>query len=140
MANHSPQGIMITGAAGFQGRRLQRPRLEALHLHQLRRSLSLLFPGHPVTEKTPPYGRHIHAVTRRKGEAMLGEYAGVFPSCIVRFAALFSDSSEYSSPFVFLENWLSGRWNSRLLAGRGESVIPHLQVRDAESFIGRGTR
>jgi nucleoside-diphosphate-sugar epimerase len=88
-------------------------------------------PGGALTETSPPDGEHIYAVTKRLGEEMLGEYSSHFPTCIVRFAALFSDWCEYPPLYVFLETWLSRRWNARLLGGRGESAVPYLHVRDA---------
>jgi nucleoside-diphosphate-sugar epimerase len=87
-------------------------------------------PGRPLTEDSAPDGEHIYAITKRLGEDMLREYASFFPTAIVRFAALFSDWCEYPPLFVFLETWLSKRWNARVLGGRGESAIPYLHVRD----------
>jgi len=92
-------------------------------------------PGQAVDETTAPDGDHLYAVTKRIGEAMLAEYAPDFRSCIVRFAALFSDWCEYPPLYAFLETWLSTAWNSRILAGRGESAIPYLHVRDAARFL-----
>jgi len=68
-------------------------------------------PGRPITEDTPPDGEHVYAVTKRIGEEMLRERARGVRSCIVRFAALFSDWSEYPPLHSFLETWLSRRWN-----------------------------
>jgi nucleoside-diphosphate-sugar epimerase len=92
-------------------------------------------PGRPITEATPPEGEHIYARTKKAGEEMLAEYADDFPSVIVRFAALFSDWCEYPPLQVFLETWLSDRWNARVLAGRGESSIPYLHIREATVFM-----
>ena len=66
---------------------------------------------------------------------MLAEYRDFFPSTIVRFAALFSDWCEYPPLFVFLETWLSGAWNARVLGGRGQSAIPYLHVDDLTLFF-----
>ena len=66
---------------------------------------------------------------------MLAEYARHFPATIVRFAALFSDWCEYPPLFMFLETWLSGAWNARLLGGRGRSAIPYLHVDDLVLFF-----
>jgi nucleoside-diphosphate-sugar epimerase len=88
-------------------------------------------PGGALTESSPPDGEHIYARTKRIGEDMVREYSAHFPTCIVRFAALFSDWCEYPPLYVFLETWLSRRWNARLLGGRGESAVPYLHVRDA---------
>jgi len=94
-------------------------------------------PGAPITEATPPHGAHVYARTKRAGEELLREYAGEVPSCSIRFAALFSDWCEYHPLYVFLETWLSRRWNARILGGRGRSAIPFLHVRDALAFVRR---
>ncbi|HVN75981.1 MAG TPA: NAD(P)-dependent oxidoreductase [Thermoanaerobaculaceae bacterium] len=92
-------------------------------------------PGAALDEKSPPDGDHIYARTKRIGEQMVREYSGSFPTCIVRFAALFSDWCEYPPLFMFLETWLSRHWNSHVLGGRGESAIPYLHVRDVVAFL-----
>ncbi len=92
-------------------------------------------PGTRVDERTPATGEHDYARTKRAGEEMLREAAGRVPSCIVRFAALISDWCEYPPLYVFLDTWLSRRWNARMLAGRGETAIPFLHVRDAVGFL-----
>lgn len=92
-------------------------------------------PGQPITEDTPPDGKHVYAVSKRAGEEMLREYAAYFPTCSVRFAALFSDWCQYPPLYSFLETWLSKRWKGRILGGRGESAIPFLHVRDATEFV-----
>ncbi len=88
-----------------------------------------------ITEATPPDGDHIYSETKRIGEEMLAEYDGRIRSCIVRFAALFSDWCEYPPLYCFLDTWLSQAWNSRVLGGKGASAIPYLHLRDAVSFI-----
>jgi len=92
-------------------------------------------PGHPITETTPPDGDHIYARTKATGERMLADYTGSFTPLIVRLAALFSDWCEYPPLQVLLDTWLSGRWDARILAGRGASAIPYLHVRDAAFFM-----
>ncbi len=91
--------------------------------------------GEALTERSPPDGEHIYAVTKRAGERMLSEYAQSVPSCIVRFAALFSDWCEYPPLYFFFETWLSNAWNSRILGGKGESAIPYLHVREMVPFF-----
>ena len=92
-------------------------------------------PGQSLTETSPPDGDHVYARTKAIGERMLAEYAADFPSTIVRFAALFSDWCEYPPFFMFLETWLSGAWNARMLGGRGRSAIPYLHVDDLVLFF-----
>ena len=91
--------------------------------------------GEALTEGSPPDGDHIYARTKAKGEQMLPQYRDFFPSTIVRFAALFSDWCEYPPLFMFLETWLSGAWNARVLGGRGQSAIPYLHVDDLTLFF-----
>jgi nucleoside-diphosphate-sugar epimerase len=87
--------------------------------------------GHALDEDSPPNGDHIYAETKRIGERMLAEYDAYFKSCIVRFGALFSDWCEYPPLYVFLDTWLSRRWNRHVLGGQGESAVPYLHVDDA---------
>lgn len=91
--------------------------------------------GATLTEASPADGKHIYARTKRIGEDMLAEYRDVFPSVIVRFAALFSDWCEYPPLYMFLDTWLSNRWNRRVLGGRGQSAIPYLHVKEVPRFF-----
>jgi nucleoside-diphosphate-sugar epimerase len=94
-------------------------------------------PGCVLTEKSPPDGDHVYAVTKRLGEEMLAEFEADVPSAIVRLAAVYSDWCEYAPLYVFIETWLSGRWNSKILGGRGESAIPYIHARELASFMAR---
>jgi nucleoside-diphosphate-sugar epimerase len=94
-------------------------------------------PGEVLTESSAPDGDHVYAVTKRMGEEMLAEYDDSVPSCIVRFAAVFSDFCEYAPLYIFIETWLSQAWNSRILGGRGRSAIPYLHVREMTPFFRR---
>ncbi len=91
--------------------------------------------GGTINEDSPPDGDHIYSETKRIGEEMLREYASNFDACIVRFAALFSDWCEYPPLFMFLDTWMSNRWNARILGGRGASAVPYMHVRDAAIFL-----
>lgn len=91
--------------------------------------------GEVLDEHSPADGEHVYAVTKRMGEEMLRDYRRHFPSCVVRFAALFSDWCEYPPLFMFLSTWLSSAWNARVLGGRGQSAIPYLHVHDAAAFL-----
>lgn len=93
-------------------------------------------PGHALDESSPPDGDHRYAETKRIGEQMLRRHADRVPSCIVRFAAMYSDWCEHPPLYVFLETWLSRRWNARILGGRGASAVPYLHVRDAMMMLG----
>ncbi len=93
--------------------------------------------GRALDESSPPDGDHLYALTKRLGEEMLRDAADRVPSCIVRFAALFSDWCEYPPLYEFLGTWLSRGWNARVLGGRGESAVTYLHVRDAALFLRR---
>ncbi len=88
-------------------------------------------PGAPLDESSPPDGDHVYAVSKRAGEALVRAAQQRFPTAIVRFAAMFSDWCEYAPFYVFIDTWLSERWNARVLGGRGQSAVPYLHVRDA---------
>jgi nucleoside-diphosphate-sugar epimerase len=92
-------------------------------------------PGRAITEESPPHGKHIYAVTKREGEAMMFEYSDRLHPIIVRFAALFSDWCEYPPLFLFLETWLARVWNQRILGGQGKSAIPYLHISDLVLFL-----
>ena len=93
--------------------------------------------GRALNEQSPPDGDHTYAVTKRLGEEMLAEYDDRIPSCIVRFAAIFSDWCEYAPLYIFIETWLSRTWNARILGGRGRSAIPYLHLREVTPFFRR---
>src|SRR5271166_1497603 len=92
-------------------------------------------PGAALTETSLADGNHIYARTKKIGEDMLAEYRDVFSSVIVRFAALFSDWCEYPPLYMFLDTWLSNRWNHRVLGGMGQSAIPYLHVHEVSRFL-----
>ena len=92
-------------------------------------------PAAALTETSLADGKHIYAKTKRIGEDMLAEYRDVFRSVIVRFAALFSDWCEYPPLYMFLDTWLSSRWNRRVLGGMGQSAIPYLHVHEVPRFF-----
>jgi nucleoside-diphosphate-sugar epimerase len=92
-------------------------------------------PEGPITEATPPDGRHIYAWSKREGERLVREATPGLPTCIVRFGAVFSDWCEYPPLYLFLRTWLGGSWRARVLAGRGRSAVPYIHIRDVVSFF-----
>jgi len=88
-------------------------------------------PTRVVDETTVADAPHPYGKTKRKGEEMLAEYRAEIPSCVVRFAALFSDWCEYPPLFIFLKTWLSSNWRRKIIGGKGGFAIPYLHVRDA---------
>ncbi len=93
--------------------------------------------GEAITEDTPPTAPPPYSRSKRLGEELLQQYADTVPSCILRLAAIFSNWCEYEPLFNFIETWFSGRWNARILGGRGEWAIPYLHVRDLLPFLMR---
>ncbi len=65
---------------------------------------------------------------------MMYEFRDRVPSCIVRLAAIFSDWCEYEPVAHFILTWCSGKWNSRILGGKGDSAVPYLHIRDLLAF------
>lgn len=94
-------------------------------------------PEGPVSEATPTDGAHVYAWSKREGEALVRDAAGMLPSSIARFGAIYSDWCEYPPLFAFLSTWLSSSWRSRVLAGRGEMAIPYIHIRDLVLFFRR---
>ncbi len=91
-------------------------------------------PGGAVTEDTPPVASFPYARSKWLGEEIMKVYRDRVPSCILRLAAVFSDWCEYVPLYEFVETWCSDRWNSRILAGKGESAIPYIHIDDLVSF------
>ena len=92
-------------------------------------------PEGPVTEATPPDGDHIYAWSKREGEKLVRERAGLLPGTIVRFGAIYSDWCEYPPLYVFLSTWLGRSWRARILAGRGQMGVPYIHIRDLVAFF-----
>lgn len=130
----------------------QRTNVDGLrHMLELCRSLDLRrfifasslaacrFPtaGKVLTEESLPDGDHVYAWSKREGEKLLAEFEDDIPSAIVRFAAVYSDWCEYSPLYVFLETWLGGAWNARILGGMGASAVPYLHARELAPFMRR---
>ena len=83
-----------------------------------------------VNEKTPPDANFAYAKSKKLGEEMVKEYSERFPGLIVRLAAVYSDWCEYPPLYKFLSTWLAGNWDSRFLAGKGESAVTYIQIND----------
>ncbi|MHC1737169.1 MAG: NAD-dependent epimerase/dehydratase family protein [Ignavibacteriaceae bacterium] len=91
--------------------------------------------GEKITEKTPPMAEFAYAMSKRKGEEYVKEYSKYFQAYVVRFAAVFSDWCEYAPLYKFLSTWLSKKFDSRILAGKGNSAIPYIHVHDIVSLF-----
>ena len=92
-------------------------------------------PGEAITEETPADAEFPYARSKRIGEEMVGEFSRWFTCSTVRLAAVFSDWCEYAPLYVFLSTWLSSRWNSRIIAGRGLSAVPYVHSRDVNRLF-----
>jgi nucleoside-diphosphate-sugar epimerase len=88
-----------------------------------------------INELSPADGEHIYAWSKRQGEQMIKEFSESVPCCIVRFGAVYSDWCEYPPLYMFLNTWLGKSWRSRILAGKGNSAIPYIHVRDIVAFF-----
>jgi len=91
--------------------------------------------GEKINERTPVDAEYAYAQAKRRGEEMVGEFSKWFPCSIVRFAAVFTDWCEYGPLYMFLETWLSNRWNARVLGGRGESAVPYIHTHDLNRLL-----
>ncbi len=91
--------------------------------------------GQYITENTLPNAEFAYARSKKIGEEMCREYSSYFTCSIVRFAAVFSDWCEYGPLYQFLSAWLSGKWDSRILGGKGESAITYIHIYDLTNLI-----
>jgi len=93
-------------------------------------------PEGAVTEATPPDGKHLYARSKCLGERVVRE--SVAPHAVIaRFGAIYSDWCEYPPLYVFLSTWLGRSWRRAILAGRGQTGIPYVHVRDVVAFFRR---
>ena len=86
--------------------------------------------GKQISEKSPVDADFAYARTKRAGEEMVLEFSREIPSLVIRFAAVFSDWCEYPPLYKFLETWLSRKYDSRILGGKGESAVPYIHIQD----------
>ncbi len=90
---------------------------------------------HVITEETPPAADFAYARSKCLAENRIKEFSGGFSYAIVRLAAVFSDWCEYPPLFIFLSTWLSKKWKSRILGGKGESAITYIHINDLIRFF-----
>ena len=91
--------------------------------------------GNRINEESAPDADFPYARSKRAGEKLVRRYSEFFPCTTARLAAVFSDWCEYPPLYVFLSTWLSHRWNSRIMAGRGESAVSYISVDDLNRFF-----
>jgi nucleoside-diphosphate-sugar epimerase len=88
-------------------------------------------PGEALTEESPADGDFPYACSKRRAELLIKEYSESFPCSVVRLAAVYSDWCEYPMLYMLLKHWLSdNKLTSRIIAGRGESAVPYIHIRD----------
>ena len=90
-----------------------------------------------VREDTPPSGDHIYSWSKREGERLIMDPQNTMHSCIVRLGAVYTDWCEYPPLYTMLQTWLGSSWKARILAGKGESAVPYIHMRDVISFFRR---
>lgn len=91
--------------------------------------------GEVVDESSQPDGDEPYSWSKREGEALVRQHSDRLPGCIVRMGAIFSDWCEYPPLYMFLNTWLGHSWEASILAGKGESAIPYIHIRDIVSFF-----
>jgi nucleoside-diphosphate-sugar epimerase len=87
--------------------------------------------GRALTEKSPLDADFPYARSKRRAERIIKEYSKTLPCSIVRLAAVYSDWCEYPILYMMLKSWLSDKkLLSRIVAGKGESAVPYLHIKD----------
>ncbi len=84
--------------------------------------------GDLVSENSPADATYPYAITKRKAEELVRSYSKNFPCSIVRLGAVYSDWCENEPLYHFLKVWLSDRWDSSILPGRGSMAIPYIHI------------
>lgn len=90
-----------------------------------------------ITEETSPDATFHYARSKKLGEMLCKGYSHEISCTIVRFAAVFSDWCEYAPLNMFLNTWLARRIESKFLAGKGESAVTYIHIRDLLSFLSK---
>ncbi len=94
--------------------------------------------GKALTEESPADADFPYARSKMQAEAIIKEYSKIFPCSIVRLAAVYSDWCEYPILYMLLEFWLSRNiLMSRIVAGRGESAVPYIHIKDLNKLFFR---
>ncbi|MBC8486604.1 MAG: NAD(P)-dependent oxidoreductase [Bacteroidetes bacterium] len=91
--------------------------------------------GQIVNEQSPADANFAYARSKKTGEDLCLEYSKYYKCSIVRLAAVYSDWCEYGPLYQFLSTWLSGKWDSRILGGKGESAVTYIHIYDMAHFL-----
>lgn len=87
-----------------------------------------------ISENSPLDATNPYALSKRAAENILREYSNHFPCTIVRMAAIYSDWGEHGPLYILLKKWLGDGWQSLFIAGRGETALPYLHVKDLNNL------
>ncbi|KPK83860.1 MAG: hypothetical protein AMS27_11695 [Bacteroides sp. SM23_62_1] len=88
-----------------------------------------------INEQSSANANYPYARSKRQAEELILNYSEMFPCTILRLAAVYSDWCEYPPLFSFLNTWLSNKWNSRIIGGKGTSSITYVHVNDLIKLI-----
>lgn len=91
--------------------------------------------GGVINEVTKPNADFAYAVSKKMGEDYCKEYSKHIPCTVVRFAAIFTDYCEFAPLYKFLSTWLANQWDSKFIAGKGESAISYLHIQDLTRLL-----
>ncbi len=91
--------------------------------------------GPVLNEKSAANANFPYALSKKEGERIVHKYGKKFPCTVIRCAAIFSDWCEYGPLYVLLSMWLSQRWDSNILTGKGEAAIPYFHTRNLNSLL-----
>lgn len=94
--------------------------------------------GKLLTETSPVDADFPYAQSKKRGEEIIKHAAQYLPCSIVRLAAVYSDWCEYPFLYLPLKAWLSGNYlTSRIVAGKGESAVPYIHIKDLNRLFMR---
>lgn len=91
--------------------------------------------GSHIREDTEPDATFDYAKSKISGEQLIAQYQPYFKCSVVRLAAVYSDWCEFAPLYEFLTCWLSNGWDSRFLAGKGESAMTYIHIHDVCKMI-----
>ena len=83
-----------------------------------------------INELSPLDSDYEYAWSKKKGEELVKSYSQYYPCSVIRLAAVFSDWCEYGVLYKFLQSWLSHKYYSRIIGGKGKSAVPYIHVHD----------
>jgi nucleoside-diphosphate-sugar epimerase len=91
--------------------------------------------GDDIDETVAPDAQFPYAWSKSVGEKMIQDLRDRLPACIIRLGAVYSDWCEYPPLYGFLNTWLGKSLKANILAGKGESAVPYIHVRDVVAFF-----